>query len=288
VTDSKRIDTALILFGHGSRLDAAGEHARRCVDELKRAQIFGDVRSCCLYYTTETLPGELDAVISQKFKRIIIAPFFLNVSAKVKRLIERLIEAAQAQHAGVKICVSEGLIFHENMPNLICELIDETIGPAASSHSHARSQALLLIAHGSRHKADCDPIEAIAKSIALRTQFAHVTHAFLELAQPSIEAAIDDLVQSSATDIIVMPLFLHIGGHMAEDIPAALSRALSAHKNLSIRVTPRIGESPKLWRLVADAAMGAIEHRAHLPTSWAPSSREREDLCSHDSPASEQ
>ena len=73
--------------------------------------------------------------------------------------------------------------------------------------------ALLMIAHGSRRDASNEEVRALADRIADQAagEFDQLACCFLELAEPLIPNAIDQLVSEGASHITVFPYFLAIG-----------------------------------------------------------------------------
>lgn len=102
---------------------------------------------------------------------------------------------------------------------------------------------LLLVAHGSRREASNDEIRELTASLGARSggRFGHVSCGFLELAEPSIPAAVDAAVARGAEQVTVLPYFLSAGRHVAEDIPAALDEARHRHPGVTIRMLPYLG-----------------------------------------------
>ena len=109
-------------------------------------------------------------------------------------------------------------------------------------------KSLLLVAHGSRRPESNQEIEAVVASLRNKTleNFSQVQCAFLELAQPSIPQAIDELVSAGATEIVVLPYFLSEGRHVYEDIPAIIKEKQHQHKNTKLFMTPYLGESDEI------------------------------------------
>lgn len=117
-------------------------------------------------------------------------------------------------------------------------------------------QALLLIAHGSRRQASNDEVLALTERIraAAGAQFDYVTAAFLELADPSIEQALENCVVNGATSIRVTPYFLAAGTHVRVDVPAVIERFADRYPHISVHVTPHIGQSERMPELVLSSA----------------------------------
>jgi sirohydrochlorin ferrochelatase len=118
-------------------------------------------------------------------------------------------------------------------------------------------KALLLIAHGSRRKSSNDEVIALSEAIALdiKDKYPIVRAGFLELVQPSITEAIDNCVQLGANEVCVVPFFLSKGRHVFEDVPREVNKAREIHGEVSIIITPHVGESPEMKGLIRDLVM---------------------------------
>lgn len=109
-------------------------------------------------------------------------------------------------------------------------------------------KTLLLVAHGSRRKESNEEVAVLAGEIKQKTQqqFADAKHAFLELAEPSIEDAVDDLVNSGAKQIVVLPYFLSAGRHVHEDVPEIINAKRDQYPDLELMMAPYLGEAGEI------------------------------------------
>jgi sirohydrochlorin ferrochelatase len=108
-------------------------------------------------------------------------------------------------------------------------------------------KALLLIVHGSRKASSGDEIIQLAGNIAaLPSDFDHVRHSFLELAEPTVSTAIDELVALGCKQIVLMPYFLAAGFHVVDDLPQALEGAKKAHSHVEFTLTEHFGAAPHM------------------------------------------
>lgn len=125
------------------------------------------------------------------------------------------------------------------------------------------TSAVVVVAHGSRAAAANDAHRALAADLAERVPVT-VVPAFLELADPDIPAGIAEAVAAGATEVVVLPYFLHPGRHLVEDIPALVDQARAAHPGTTVRLLGAFGADPA----VVDALTAQVT--AALPE--APSS----------------
>jgi len=120
--------------------------------------------------------------------------------------------------------------------------------------------AVLVAAHGSRVAESNSEVARLAARLADTMSRDHpVSHAFLEMADPSIPDAIDDLVRSGATRVVVIPYFLSAGRHVVEDIPALIEEARTRHPGVRVELTRHFGAEdgvPALLSQMVEAGSG--------------------------------
>ena len=109
-------------------------------------------------------------------------------------------------------------------------------------------KSLLLVAHGSRRGESNQEVATLASSLhnQIKGQFATTRHAFLELAEPSISQAIDELIINGAEEIVLLPYFLSAGRHVQEDIPAIVADKQNQHPQVKLVLAPYLGEAAEL------------------------------------------
>ena len=117
--------------------------------------------------------------------------------------------------------------------------------------------ALVLFAHGSRDPEWVRPFEALRESVARQTPGIAVALAYLEACEPDLSRSIRALAGQGIESIRVLPLFLAMGKHLRNDIPALAARVAAEFPALRIEFLPALGETPEF----ADA-LGRIALRA--------------------------
>ena len=88
---------------------------------------------------------------------------------------------------------------------------------------------LLIAAHGSRRASSNDKIRAPGARVSanLGGAFERVEVAFLEIASPTIESVLAELVSGEATEVVVLPYFLSAGNHVVQNIPREIEKVLA-------------------------------------------------------------
>ena len=115
--------------------------------------------------------------------------------------------------------------------------------------------AIILFGHGSRDALWHLPIQAVAQRVRTASPSTQVTCAYLELTEPSLAASAADLIDSGVTQITILPMFLGVGRHAREDLPALIAELKQNHPSVEFNVQPAVGENPSVLDLLAQIAL---------------------------------
>jgi cobalt transport protein ATP-binding subunit len=114
------------------------------------------------------------------------------------------------------------------------------------------NRAMLVVGHGSRDADGIDEFWALARTIRAAAGELLTGFGFIELASPTVDEAIDDLVARGATEIVSVPLVLLAAGHLKNDGPAALARARARHPHVQFSLARDLGIEPYVLEVAAD------------------------------------
>ena len=121
------------------------------------------------------------------------------------------------------------------------------------------SEALLLIAHGSRQEeANADLLHAAAE-LRRTGKYICVIASFLELAEPNIDEGGASCVAAGANRVVLLPYFLSAGVHVRRDLTAARERLEARFAGVEFRLAEPLGQHPLLMRIVSERAREALE-----------------------------
>ena len=115
----------------------------------------------------------------------------------------------------------------------------------------------MVVAHGSRADAANAAHRATVAELRRRLDVT-VVAAFLELAEPDIAAAIDEVIAAGATDVGVLPYLLYPGRHVVDDIPEIVAAAGRRHADVAIRLLPAFGADPAVLDVLVAQAGAAV------------------------------
>lgn len=113
---------------------------------------------------------------------------------------------------------------------------------------------VVLFGHGSRRASANDHLRTLAARLKESGGFPICEAAFLELATPTMPEAVKACVAQGAGRVVIVPYFLAIGNHVAEDIPMLIQesrRALGpAGETFPIDLTDILGNHPAILDLI--------------------------------------
>ena len=118
--------------------------------------------------------------------------------------------------------------------------------------------ALLLIAHGSRNAEANDDLFALANE--LRGPYPIVEASFLELAEPTIDAAARRCVAQGAERVILLPYFLSAGVHVRRDLQEHRDRLAQELAGVEVVLAEPLGRHPLVREVLLQRA-----HEAYKP-----------------------
>ena len=118
----------------------------------------------------------------------------------------------------------------------------------------SESSAIVLIAHGSRHEEANRDTRLLAEQLAQREPWDIAVAAFLEIAEPSIDAAALHCVERGAKRIILLPHFLSAGVHVQRDLSEAKRRLSERYRGVEFRLAEPIGPHTLLIEILSERA----------------------------------
>lgn len=117
---------------------------------------------------------------------------------------------------------------------------------------------VILFAHGSRDPLWRLPIDAVAQQMTERWPALAVACAFLELTTPDLSSTVEAMMMRGMTHLRIVPMFLGVGRHAREDLPALVNDLTQAYPQVQFELLPAIGEHPAMTQLMADIAANQV------------------------------
>ncbi len=105
--------------------------------------------------------------------------------------------------------------------------------------------------HGSPRPVANKDMFAVVDVIRKRDVFPIVKVGFMECNEPTIPEAIAECIAGGADRIVAVPYFLHVGTHVADDLPTLIEEARAAYPNVEFSLGRYIGDSPILTDILS-------------------------------------
>lgn len=116
------------------------------------------------------------------------------------------------------------------------------------------SRGVVFFAHGSRDPLWRAPIEAVAAALQQQHAGALCACAYLELNEPDLAAACQQLLAAGCRHITVLPMFLGTGRHARNDLPVLVQALRAQHPGVTFHVATAVGEDARVTALLAAMA----------------------------------
>lgn len=117
-------------------------------------------------------------------------------------------------------------------------------------------KAVIVIAHGSREAASNEDFFEFLERFRKQYTDRFVQPAFLELAKPSIDEAVDICASKGIEDVVILPLMFFAGRHVKKDIPEVIEKAKMKHPQIDFHYAGPLAEHSGMFDILKDKAAG--------------------------------
>lgn len=118
---------------------------------------------------------------------------------------------------------------------------------------------LILFGHGSRDPRWAEPFHRLRELLQQSRPEVSVQLAFLELMQPDLSLAVQELSDQGIRTIRIVPVFLGQGGHVRRDLPTLCEDLAQQFPELDIRLAAAVGESPQVLQAIAAYCVAQLD-----------------------------
>ncbi len=204
-----------------------------------------------LNYSRPPLAEALARLRARGATAVTVLPYFLVPGYFTGAALPRALDGLRAANPDLPITQVEPLGAHPALADLVRR--------RAVAAGAVPGSAVLLAAHGSPDPASNTPVYTVARMLAAQGAFAAVGVCFLGLNEPDIPTAIAAHVARGDDSIVVVPYLLQLGGHAAEDLPAAIAEAQARHPAAHLVLAAYLGYDPAIAEVLVARAAGAVD-----------------------------
>ena len=132
-----------------------------------------------------------------------------------------------------------------------------------------QSGSILVVGHGTRNPSGALQLLDLVRQMQIKAPAANIFGCFLELAEPSIEQAMERLSEQGIKKTLVVPVLLFTAGHALQDIPEAVAQAGKRFGIEVIGQTGSLGTHPSVLELsqIRYAEIIALENGHACPAN---------------------
>jgi len=121
--------------------------------------------------------------------------------------------------------------------------------------------AVLLIAHGSRRSEANDDLVHLAETLRAKQVYSVIETAYLELAEPGIDAGAEKCIAQGADRVKLLPYFLSAGAHVTEDLERHRRELAGRFPKVMFELCPPLGLHSLMVDIVMDRLrVGEVPH----------------------------
>jgi sirohydrochlorin cobaltochelatase len=114
---------------------------------------------------------------------------------------------------------------------------------------------VILIAHGARDQRWLEPFIKMRAELEQKLRPRKIALSFMEFSRPSFAEAASELGREGVQRVLVVPIFLSGGGHVANDIPALVAAERARYPKIVFEVSGAIGEESEVAAAMSAAVM---------------------------------
>jgi sirohydrochlorin ferrochelatase len=115
------VTTGIIVFAHGSRIEAANQAVRTAAVDLARAGDYPIVEPAFLELGHPGLEEAADLLIARGVERILVIPYFLTPGLHLERDLPALVEHISKKNSHIQIHVTASLDGHPGLVQILAD-----------------------------------------------------------------------------------------------------------------------------------------------------------------------
>jgi len=111
----------IVVFAHGSRVEAANEAVRRVAADLARAADYPHVEAAFLELGQPDLAGAVARLLEKGVGDVVVIPYFLTLGIHMERDLPKLVADICGEHPGITMRVTAPLDGHPAIAGILLD-----------------------------------------------------------------------------------------------------------------------------------------------------------------------
>jgi sirohydrochlorin ferrochelatase len=151
---------AVILLGHGSRVEKAGSDMERVAAILKDRHGFPMVEYCFMSRLPPHFPETLSGLVARGATRVLVIPYFLHTGLHIRLDIPEMMQHEAVKYPGLRLQLGGNLGYDDILVDLVRKRIDESLGVADIRAVALPGRETFPVPPGQAEFVPMDPAEA--------------------------------------------------------------------------------------------------------------------------------
>jgi sirohydrochlorin ferrochelatase len=115
------VTTGIIVFAHGSRIEAANQAVRLAAADLARAGDCPMVEAAFLELGRPSLEEAADLLVARDVDRLVVIPYFLTPGTHLERDLPALVARISNKYNNIQILVTASLDGHPGLVQILAD-----------------------------------------------------------------------------------------------------------------------------------------------------------------------
>lgn len=267
-SESARRRTAVLLVGHGSRVEEGNEELRNFTSLLAARRPELTIETCFIELSAPSISEGIDQCVRGGAGKVYVVPIILFAAGHSKLDIPMALDQAKLKYPGVEFVYGRPLGVQERAVDILLDRIAGAMpllrpvqasslleSAAALSEEEAKvpdedTIVLVMGRGGSDPDANSDLCK-LTRMLWERTSYKSVEACFIAMAKPSLNAGLERCLVLGARKIIVLPYLLFTGVLMKQ-FGETVNDFAEAHPEIEVETGSYLGSHPLLSNMLLD------------------------------------
>jgi sirohydrochlorin ferrochelatase len=200
---------ALIYAGHGSRTESGNTQFISFVKDMMEIVKFPLQSYGFLEGIRPSITEAISTVIAQGATSVTIMPILLLTGSYARQDIPAEILKAKKIYPTIPFYYGQPFGCDDSLIQILNERLED------NAYNNKKFKAVLLVGHGSHDEKACKQFEEVAQNLRYNRPFDVLT-SYLNMAKPSFENELENILNQSYEEIYIIPYLLYSGGFTVE------------------------------------------------------------------------